>query len=155
MMVVVVGTAVIVTVGDLLGLLGPVERLGAEVGMRTTTIVSGALFLGLSTLMLLLALLRLFANRACVIEDRNVISSYRRGTSVLLHHAAPALVLLLGQIGASVVLGTVMILLGILASLCCALWPLLLLINGATAAFFCTLWTLTWHEWTDTTIPAS
>lgn len=32
--------------------------------------------------------------------------------------------------------------------MCCFLWPLLLLIQGTVAAFFSTLWTLAWKEWT-------
>ena len=41
-----------------------------------------------------------------------------------------------------------MILPSIVIALCCLLWPLFLLIQGATAAYFSTLWTLTWREWT-------
>lgn len=28
------------------------------------------------------------------------------------------------------------------------MWPLLLLIQGAIAAYFSTVWTLAWREWT-------
>ena len=36
----------------------------------------------------------------------------------------------------------------IAAILCCLLWPLLILIQGAISTYFSTLWTLAWREWT-------
>lgn len=32
------------------------------------------------------------------------------------------------------------------------LWPVLLLVNGAIAAYFSTLWTLAWRAWKATSI---
>jgi hypothetical protein len=37
---------------------------------------------------------------------------------------------------------------GIVMALCFLLWPLLLLISGTVEAYFSTLWTLAWREWT-------
>jgi hypothetical protein len=97
---------------------------------------------------LILSLLRTFANRACMLEDTGVFASYRRGLEVLGENLGPAIVLFLLQIALSIGIGLVLLLPGILIALCCFLWPLLLLIQGTFAAFYSTLWTLAWNEWT-------
>jgi hypothetical protein len=102
----------------------------------------------LAPIALVLSLLRTFANRACMIEDLGVIASYRRGLNVLIENIGPAIILFLLQIVISVVLGVALILPGLIMVLCCILWPLLLLIRGAIAAYFSTVWTLAWREWT-------
>lgn len=97
---------------------------------------------------IVLGLLRNLANRACMLEDLGVISSYRRGIEVLGDNLGPALLLLLIQIALSLGIWMVMIIPGILIALCCLLWPLLILLSGAFAAYYSTLWTLAWREWT-------
>jgi hypothetical protein len=77
-----------------------------------------------------------------------VIDAYRRGFEVLINNISPAVVLFLIQIGIGILLGIAMILPSVIIALCCLLWPLFLLIRGATAAYFSTLWTLAWREWT-------
>ena len=99
-------------------------------------------------LALLLSLLRTFANRACMLEDRGVFDSYRRGFEVLGDHFGQALVLFLLQIAISIGIGLLLLMPGILVALCCLLWPLFLLVQGTFAAFYSTLWTLAWNEWT-------
>lgn len=95
-----------------------------------------------------LSLLRTFANRACMLEDRGVIGSYRRGLEVLGNNLGAALILFLLQIAVSVAIGLVLFVPGILVALCCIFWPLLVLVQGAFAAFYSTLWTLAWDQWT-------
>ena len=97
---------------------------------------------------LLLGLLRTLANRACMLEDLGVFASYRRGVNVLLENIGPALVLFLIQVVIGIAVGIAMFIPGILILLCCILWPLLLLFNGAKTAYFSTLWTLAWRQWT-------
>lgn len=99
-------------------------------------------------LALVLSLLRTFANRACMLEDRGVFDSYRRGLEVLGDHFGKALVLFLLQIALSIGIGLLLLMPGILVALCCLLWPLFLLAQGTFAAFYSTLWTLAWNEWT-------
>lgn len=99
-------------------------------------------------LALILNLLRTFANRACVLEDQGVFGAYRRGWEVLIANIGPALVLFVIQIGISIAIGLLMAIPGLLMALCCILWPVLLLIEGAIAAYFSTVWTLAWQEWT-------
>lgn len=111
-------------------------------------VVVGALACILVPLALVLGLLATFANRACVLEDLGVFASYRRGLTVLMDNLGPALVLFLIQIAISVGIGIVGFLPGILATLCCVLWPLLILVQGAVSAYFSTLWTLAWRGWT-------
>jgi hypothetical protein len=73
----------------------------------------------------------------------------------LTRNFGPALVLFLIQIAVSVGIGIAMILPGIVMALCCLLWPLLILIQGAIAAYFSTLWTLAWRQWTGQAVQAT
>ncbi len=97
---------------------------------------------------LLLILLRTFANRACMLGDLGVVASYRQGFEVLGANLGPSFILFLLQIAISVGVGLALFIPGALILLCCFLWPLLLLIQGTFAAFFSTLWTLAWNQWT-------
>ncbi len=108
----------------------------------------GVLTCLLVPLALALSLLRTFANRACMLENTGVIESYRRGSEVLTGNLGPVIVLFLIQIAISIGIWLVLLLPGILIALCCLLWPLLLLIQGAFAAWYSTLWTLAWNQWT-------
>jgi hypothetical protein len=99
-------------------------------------------------LALLLSLLRTFANRACMLEDLGVFASYRKGFEVLTANLGPAIVLFIIQVAISIGIWVVLLLPGILIALCCFLWPLLLLIQGTFAAWYSTLWTLAWNQWT-------
>jgi hypothetical protein len=53
------------------------------------------------------------------------------------------LLLFLIQVAIGIVLGLVLL----LPALCCLFWPLLILVQGASAAFFSTMWTLAWKRW--------
>jgi hypothetical protein len=97
---------------------------------------------------LVMGLLRTFANRACMLEDLGVIASYRRGLNVLVENIGPALILFLIRIVIGAVLLVMLFLPGLIMVLCCILWPVLLLLRGAIAAYFSTMWTLAWREWT-------
>jgi len=103
---------------------------------------------------LILNLLQAFANRACMLEDAGVIEAYRRGLNVLVNNLGPAIILFLLQILINIVVGVALFVPGLIMVLCCILWPLLLLIQGAVAAYFSTMWTLAWREWTDLGHPA-
>jgi hypothetical protein len=96
---------------------------------------------------LVLGLLRTFANRACMLEDSGVFAAYKRGFSVLMENFGPALVLFLIQMAVSIGIGVVMRLPSIVMALCCVLWPVLILVQSAIAAYFSTLWTLAWRQW--------
>lgn len=100
-------------------------------------------------LALVLSLLHTFAERACLLENLGVIDSYRRGGNVLVQNLGPAIVLFLIQIAISVVLAIVLLGPGLVAVICCVLWPVLLIINGAITAYFSTVWTLAWRVWTS------
>jgi hypothetical protein len=110
----------------------------------------------LGPLGLVLRLLRTFANRACMLEDTGVWAAYRRGVSVLFDNFGPALALFVIQILVNVVIGALMIVPGLIVALCCLLWPVLIVVQGTVAAYFSTLWTLAWRQWTgEATEPAS
>ncbi len=97
--------------------------------------------------MMVLSLLRTFADRACMLEDLGVIASYRRGFKVLGENLGPAVILFALQVVISIGIGIMMIVPGILIALCCLLWPLLILVEGAFSAYYSTLWTLAWNGW--------
>ena len=106
-------------------------------------------------MVLVLNLLRTFANRACILEDLGVFAAYKRGLNVLIANIGPAIVLFVLQTAISLALGLLMLLPGLLMALCCVLWPVLILIEGTKAAYFSTLWTLAWKEWTAATVLVS
>ena len=95
-----------------------------------------------------LNLLRTFADRACMLEDLPVLTSYSRGWRVLSANLGPAVILFVIQIAISIGLAVILFLPNIIMVLCCLLWPLFLLVQGTIAAYFSTLWTLAWREWT-------
>jgi len=97
-------------------------------------------------IILFLSMMRTFATRACMLEDLGVVASYRRGFDVLAANLGTALILFLIQIAVSIGLFIVMIVPGLLMVLCCLLWPVLILVQGAFSAYLSTLWTLAWRE---------
>jgi len=105
-------------------------------------------------LILVLGLLRTFANRACMLEGTGILESYGRGFRVLGANLGSAVLLFLLQIGVSIVLGIGLFVPGLIMALCCILWPVLLVVEGMMAAFFSTMWTLAWREWTGAAIVA-
>lgn len=120
----------------------------ATMGAATLGILV-ALFLCIAIpIILVLSILRNFAERACMLEDLGVIDSYRRGTSVLTANLGEAIILFLLQIVIFIVLGVLFLLPGLIFILCCCLWPLLLLLHGAITAFVSSIWTLAWRTWT-------
>jgi len=97
---------------------------------------------------LVLSILRNFAERACMLENLGVFDAYRRGWNVLAANLGEAIALFLLQIVTFIILGILMFLPGIIAALCCFLWPLLIVVQGAVTAFISILWTLAWRTWT-------
>jgi hypothetical protein len=119
----------------------------------------GALTTGLTCVLLpislLLILLQAFANRACVLEDLGVFASYKRGIGVLTDNLGEVVLLFLIQILVAVLLALAMALPTLMIALCCLLWPTLFFIQGTISAYFSTLWTLAWREWTSQDLPAT
>lgn len=111
--------------------------------------VFGALTCLLIPIALILGLLRTFANRAAMLEGYGAWKAYGRGLSVLVENPGEAFVLFLLQVAITIGLAILFFLPGIVAALCCFLWPLIILFQGAVAAFFSSLWTLAWRRWTD------
>lgn len=138
-----------IAVGGLLYMTRAVVQGGPAVGGMggVATAMVGLLCIGVP-IALALALLSTFANRACMLEETGVWASYQRGWSVLRANLGGALILFLLQIGISVGLGILLLIPGIVVALCCLLWPLMLLVEGAITAYFSTVWTLAWREWT-------
>jgi len=141
----IIGLGAVATIGGLY--LFKVEAAPRLANVGPVAILA-ALACVLVPIALVLSALRTFANRACMLEDLGVFASYRRGVEVLLENIGPALVLFLLQIAISIGLGIVLFLPNVVMALCCLLWPVLLLVQGAMASYFSTLWTLAWREWT-------
>ena len=97
---------------------------------------------------LALSILRVFAERACMLENLGVVDSDRRGYEVLSVNLGEALMLFLLQIVLSLVLGVLLFLPGLFVLLCFCLWPLLLALQGFMTAAVSALWTLAWRTWT-------
>lgn len=89
------------------------------------------------------------AYRACMIEGMGVFDSFGRGWRILTANLGPVLIIVLSRFG----VGIVLLLPLFITSLICCLWPALLLINGAVTAYFSTVWTLAWREWTGLSQP--
>jgi hypothetical protein len=105
-------------------------------------------FLGLLCVLLpvilFIGMLSEFAYRAAMLEGAGVWESYRRGWHVLFDNIGPVIVLVAIRIG----IGIVLLLPLVISSLCCLLWPVLVVLQGAVATYFSTVWTLAWREFT-------
>lgn len=131
---------------------GGVERLGETLSaplivpalaMASLTVTA---LLGLATLALLL--LWPLAERACLMEDRRPVESYRRGWQVLRANPGSWLLLFLVQWGVRAAFSSLLLIPGLLVTLCFAFIPLVWLIGGTGKAFSSALWTLAWGQWT-------
>lgn len=149
----------ILAAGGVLGYMGFARVSPGGVPFPRTNAAVGSIVIALVCILgplgLVLRLLRTFANRACMLEDAGVLTAYQRGVSVLLDNFGPALALFVIQILVSVVIGALMIVPGLIVALCCLLWPVLIVVQGTVAAYFSTLWTLAWRQWTGETKSAS
>ena len=79
-----------------------------------------------------------------MLEGKGVIASYGRAWHVLFDNIGPVVVIVLIRIAA----GIVLFLPALIGSLCCLLWPVLLILQGAVTTYFSTVWTLAWREFT-------
>jgi len=122
---------------------------GADIGWDSVQAFAPLLFMIclFVPIMMVVSALQTFANRACMLEDKGVVDSYRRGWEVLTENLGPAVVLFILQLVINIVLGLVFFIPALLAAICCLLWPLLILIQAAFMAFYSILWTLAWREW--------
>ncbi|MFP4346034.1 MAG: hypothetical protein ACLFU8_15165 [Anaerolineales bacterium] len=135
-----------VGVAGIYALLG--EGFATPIGVGLVPVLIGATCV-LFPIALILGLLATFAYRACMFEDLGVFASYRRGFNVLIENIGEVVVLFLIQVGIGIVLGFLLL----IPSICCLLWPVLLVVRGAIAAYFSTLWTLAWRRWTEVITP--
>ena len=83
-----------------------------------------------------------------MLEESGVIDAYRRGWNVLTANIGEAIILFVLQIAIFIGLAILLIVPSIIVALCCLLWPLFLVVQGAVSAFISALWTLAWRTWT-------
>jgi hypothetical protein len=124
------------------------EDFGSIFGGTTLGILAIVLVCLIGPVVLVLSILRNFAERACMLEDLGVIDSYRRGASVLGANIGEAIILFVLQIVIFIGLGIALFVPGIVVALCCFLWPIYLVAQGAVNAYLSALWTLAWRSWT-------
>ncbi len=91
------------------------------------------------------------ADRACITEDTGVFDSYRRAWEVVTANFGQVLILALVHFVSEIIIGIVLIVPSIMIACCCILWPLGWAIQGSIRAYFMTLWTLAWRDWTGRT----
>ena len=127
------------------------QIFSGDVGSTLTAVVGSTSFIlfaiGFCIILpiaLILSLLAGLAVQACVGEGLGIMASYRRAWHVISQNLGPAIILFLIQLAIGLGLGLVLF----FPSLCCLLWPLLILVRGAVTTYFTTLWTLAWREWT-------
>ena len=142
----VIGLLALVAYGGILALFG--EEFADPAGTAGLGITIAVFACIVVPVVLVLSILRNFAERACMLEDLGVIDAYRRGSSVLMANLGEAIILILLQIAIFIILGILLFLPGLVLVLCCCLWPLLLVVQGAISAFLSALWTLAWRTWT-------
>ena len=142
----VVGLLASVAYGGILALFGAefADPVGTA-GLGITIAVFACIVI---PIVLVLSILRNFAERACMLENLGVVDAYRRGTSVLMANIGEAIILFLLQIVISIALIVLLFLPGLILVLCCLLWPLLLVVQGAISAIISAMWTLAWRTWT-------
>lgn len=98
----------------------------------------------LAIISLIMQAIAQFADRACVIEGKGLVDSFQRGFEVLRDHLGNAVAVYILQI---VINGAVWLVVAI-PGLCCLLWPFLWVVAGMSEAYFSTVWTLAWRQWT-------
>ncbi len=96
-----------------------------------------------------LAVVQIFADRACLLEDRRPLDSFRRGWQVMHAHSGPVAGLLAVQVASGAVLSLLLSPPGVLLPVTCVLRPVRWAVTGLALAFFSTLWTLLWRAWTQ------
>ncbi len=141
----IVGLIGLGTYGGMVALFGEVVTVPTGIGLGISVVALACVII---PVVLVLSILRNFAERACMLEDLGVIDSYRRGYKVLMANLGQAIILFLLQIVIFVVLGIFLFVPGIIVALCCFLWPLFFVAQGAVTAYVSSLWTLAWRTWT-------
>ncbi len=101
----------------------------------------------LGLLAFILSLFRPLADRACVLEDRTVIASYRRSWEVVRQHFGEVAILALIHLALQVVVWAVLLIPRLLLSMCIPLVIPIWLVLGLLKTVFITLWTLAWLGW--------
>jgi hypothetical protein len=102
-----------------------------------------------------LSILSGLADRAAMLENTGVFASFSRAWEIASANMGEALVLAVITIVARIVIALFSVplfILGFIPPLCCVIWPGLFVLKGAIEAYFSTLWTLAWRQWTGRSI---
>lgn len=134
----------------------PVLALISQYGDPETIRTTAATSFGISALLVLilllcaipLALMQNFTDDACLLENLSVLASYQRAARIVRDHFGAAVGLTALQLLLALAADIVLFLPNVVLTLCPLGWPLQWILNGALAAFFNTLYTLVWQEWT-------
>jgi len=125
----------------------PTMQMGAPMA-RNVLLLGSAVACLIVPVAIAFELLRALAERACMLEGLGVLASYGRAFRVVVDNLGSALVLFLLQIAVMVAAFILLVVPGIVLLLCCLFWPVIFILKGAVTAYFSTMWTLAWREWT-------
>jgi hypothetical protein len=120
--------------------------IGTGIGV---SVILGAVLIGtLSLVIFFLGILRMLADRACMLEDLRVFEAYKRAFVIFRDNVLATLLVYAVQFGFMIVIATIFGVPIFFFTLCCCLWPVLLAILGTFTALFSAVWTLAWKKWT-------
>ena len=98
---------------------------------------------------------QVFADRACMLEGLSMREAFAHGWDVARPHLSTIAGLVALQLGAGILLNTVLHLPGLLTPLACLLRPLAWLLDGFLIAWFSIAWTLAYRCWLESYPPIS
>lgn len=141
LLIVLIATTVAGAVGDpavVIAYLGSAPWLPPLLAMINGPLLLATVGLGLA---------RSLADRACILEDRRAVDSFRRGWTVLHAHARPFAFLLAGQVIAALLVGWGLHLPRLLSPALVVLQPVNWIVGGLLVAWFSASWTVAWKAW--------
>ncbi|MBN1119930.1 MAG: hypothetical protein JXJ17_02540 [Anaerolineae bacterium] len=113
------------------------------------SVILGIVLLGtLGLIIFFLGILRMLADRACMLEDLRVFEAYKRAFIIFRDNILAILLVYSVQLGFMIVIATIFGVPIFFFTCCCCLWPVLLAIMGTFTALFSAVWTLAWQKWT-------
>jgi hypothetical protein len=103
----------------------------------------------LSLIIFFLGILRMLADRACMLENLRVFEAYKRAFVIFRDNILATLLVYSVQFGYMIIITTIFGVPIFFFTCCCCLWPVLLAIMGTFTALFSAVWTLSWKKWAE------
>jgi hypothetical protein len=135
-------------VGGIMGSVLTRQPVIMGTGITLTVIVAIVLLGTLGLIIFFMGILRMLADRACMLEDMRVFEAYKRAFVIFRDNILSALLVYSVQFGFMIIIATIFGVPIFFFTCCCCLWPALLAILGTFTALFSGVWTLAWKNWT-------